>query len=200
MPQFGEYPQILEYTLEHFKKVIMNPTPTFSIVASKRWTDEFLDWSKGLDNRPRKMKINKGWEVLKPGEAKGKLVGGDLTTLETLIGTEYLPTFKNSLFFWEAIETSTAEIDRSLTHLKLSGIFDQINGMIVGRLARDVKISDKNNSLEKIILDLTEEYDFPIMTELDFGHTDPMMTIPIGIKSLMLTSERKLILQGQAVI
>jgi len=199
MPQFGEYPSILDYTLKNMKKVLCQNNKKIILKPSKEWTNEFLDWSKGLDNRPRKMIKNKGWKVLKEGKSKGRLIGGNLQTIQVLIGTEFLPSFRKAIFFWEETEASTAEIDRTLTHLKMVGILEKIKGMLVGRLDRDIKISDPTYDLEKIILRITKEYNFPIITNMDFGHTDPMLTLPIGIKASFDTSKQELVLEENAV-
>jgi muramoyltetrapeptide carboxypeptidase len=200
MPQFGEYPTILSYTLENMEKVLCQNNKKTILRPSKEWTDEFLDWSKGLDNRPRKMVKNRGWKVLRGGRASGRLIGGNLQTIEVLIGTEYLPSFKDAIFFWEETESSIEEIDRTLTHFKAVGLLDNINGMLVGRLDWSVKISDKNYTLEKVIMRICKDYDFPIMIDMDFGHTDPMITLPIGIKASFDTSRQELILEENSVI
>lgn len=200
MPQFGEFPTILDFTLDNMKKILCQNNKKIILHPSSEWTNEFLDWSKGLDNKPRSMIKNEGWEVLKEGKAKGRLIGGNLQTIQVLVGTEYLPSFRNTIFFWEETEASTAEIDRTLTQFETLGILDKINGMIVGRLDRDVKISDPDYSLDKIILRITNEYDFPIIINADFGHTDPMLTLPIGIRASFDTSKQELILEENAVI
>lgn len=199
MTQFGEFPKVFEYTVENMKRVICSNKPEIILKASDMWTGEHPDWSK-FDSMPRRLVENKGWKFLKDGEAYGNLIGGNLQTIQILIGTKYFPSFKNSIFFWEETEASTAEVDRTLNHFRHVGIFDEIKGMIVGRIDSDLKISDKEYGLNKIILDVTKEYDFPIITEVDFGHTDPMLTLPIGINCRINSSNKSLILKDNAVI
>ena len=199
MPQFGEFPQPLHYTVENMEKVLCNAKPAGELMLSREYTYEKLWWGKE-DNKPRKMVPNTGWKCLKSGEAEGNLIGGHLGTLEALSGTKYFPSFKNSIFFWEETESSTPETHRSLVHLKMLGVFDQVNGMIVGRTnPTEYEVREKDYGLDKIILDVTRGYDFPIITEMDFGHTDPILTLPYGIKAYMNADLTKFSLLESAV-
>ncbi len=200
MPQFGESPQILNYTLDNMKKILTQIEGKLTLLPAEEWTDEYLDWSKGIDNRPRKMVKSSRWKILKEGVAKGVLIGGNLQTIQALIGTDYLPSFKKSIFFWEETESSTAEIDRTLTQFKQIGILDEIEGMLIGRLDRSVKITDASYDIEKIVLNITKEFDFSILSNLDFGHTDPAMTIPIGIEASFDTASQQVLIEGNAVV
>ena len=127
-------------------------------------------------------------------------MGGHLGTMAGLIGTKYLPSFKNTILFWEDTETSTPETDRLLYQLKMVGIFDQIRGMIVGRTnPNEYVVHSKDLDLHKVIMEATEEYDFPIIADMDFGHTDPMFTIPYGVEARINTAEMEFSLIGSAV-
>ncbi len=90
--------------------------------AEDRW---FLKDELG----PREWKKNPGWEVLREGHAKGRAVGGNLSTLMLLAGTEYWPDMNGAILFLEDDETSSPEIfDRDITHLKQMGALDRITG------------------------------------------------------------------------
>ncbi len=200
MTQFADNPHIMEYTLVNMQKILSQSDTEIKLHPSKEWTDEYLDWSKNLDIRPRKMNKSLGWKVLKEGKAEGRLVGGNLQTIQTLIGTKYLPSFKRCIFFWEETESSTAQIDRTLQHFRDVGILEKIKGMIIGRLDRDVKISSPDYGIEDIVSRVCKEYDFPIITEMDFGHTDPILTLPIGVRASFDTSLQELKIRESAVI
>lgn len=64
------------------------------------------------------------------------------------------------------------------------GVFDQISGMVIGRFASSVEFSE-DDSLEMILDDALRSYDFPVMVDVDFGHTDPLFTFPIGVECRM---------------
>lgn len=189
LTQFAENPKILSYTEEYFRKAVMKPEPIGKIEPSPYWTDEILDWFKKEDlKRPRKMKKNKGWRWLKRGKAKGPILGGCITSMMHLRGTKYWPDFSGSIFFWETPESSDdftkgeriENIDSYLTDLELSGVFKNIKGMIVGRFFGYSKQQQKE--IIKIIKKRTSNYNFPVLLNVDVGHSDPMITIPLGVE------------------
>lgn len=189
LTQFAENPKILLYTKEYFEKAIMSSEPIGKIVPSSKWTDEILDWFKKKDlKRPRKMKKNRGWQWLNRGRAQGSILGGCITSMMHLRGTKYWPDFSGSVLFWEVPESSEdftkseslEDIDAYLTDLELSGVFNQIKGMVIGRPFGYTK--KQTTQLIQIINERTKNYKFPILFNVDIGHTDPMITVPLGVK------------------
>lgn len=192
LTQFAENPKILPYTEEYFEKAIMSSKPIGKVKPSMQWTDETLDWFKKEDlKRPRRMKKNVGWQWLKHGQAKGSIIGGCITSMMHLRGTKYWPDFSGNILFWEIPESdydffkgeSPENIDTYLTNLDLSGTFSRISGMIVGRPYGYTK--KETVKLIKIIKERTKKYDFPILFNVDIGHTDPMITVPLGTEVIV---------------
>lgn len=188
LTQFAENPQMIPYTEEYFLKVLTKNDPIGKVYPSENWTDEVLYWFKKEDlTRPRKMKKNNGWQWLKPGKTQGKILGGCITSMMHLRGTKYWPDFNESILFWEIPESeadfkkgeSLANIESYLTDLELSGVFRQIKGMIIGRPFGYTNKQTK--SLIDIIKKATRDYKFPILFGVDIGHSDPIITIPIGV-------------------
>ncbi len=196
MTQFGEIPKILSYTERSFQSVLMNTAAPIQFTPSPDWTDEFLDWGKNLDTRARITKSGT-WKAIKKGSTKGKLIGGHLGSLDVLVGTEYLPSFQGRIFFWEETDSSIDEMDRYLWHVRELGLFEQIKGMLVGRMFDVSGASDE--AVEETILRATEGYRFPIIMNMDFGHTDPMLTLPLGIEASFETEKKELQLLESAV-
>ncbi|MDD4409988.1 MAG: LD-carboxypeptidase [Candidatus Pacebacteria bacterium] len=196
MNQFAEYPAILPYTEEYFRKCLMSDDPMGKIEPSGEWTDEVLDWFEGLDiGRSRTMRKNDGYVWLKGGVCTGKLIGGCISSLMHLRGTEYWPDFSGSIFFWEIPEgpelskgESVYDIDSYLTDLKLSNVFNEISGMVIGRPFRYSE--EEVSSLLEVIQEQFSGYDFPILFNADIGHTDPMITLPIS-RTASLDSDNK---------
>lgn len=128
-------------------------------------------------------------QVLRHGRCNGHLLGGNLEAVSNLLGTPYNPLWKGALFFWEEIKETNAEISRLLMNYKNAGVFDKIKGMIIGKL---YKCSIRNGmSIRRIILDLTKEYDFPIVMNAPFGHFCPNVVLPIGGRSVLDTREKR---------
>jgi len=189
LTQFAENPKIFPYTEEYFKKAIMSSKPIGKVKPSLQWTDEILDWFEKKDlKRARRMKKNAGWQWLKQGKAKGPIIGGCITSMMHLRGTKYWPDFSGNILFWEIPENDydftkgecPENIDTYLTNLDISGTFSQISAMIVGR---PYGYTNKETlKLIKIIKERTKKYDFPILFNVDIGHTDPMITVPLGAR------------------
>lgn len=189
--QFAENPKMLSYTEEYFRKAVMNNQPIGKISSSLKWTDEILDWFKKDDQkRARRMKKNNGWQWLSEGRAEGPILGGCISSIGHIRGTKFWPDFSNVIFFWEIPEgenffesESLANVDLYLADLKNSGILSQIKGMIIGRPFRYNK--KQTEELIKIIKTYTKDYKFPVLFGVDVGHTDPMITLPQGVRVLI---------------
>lgn len=190
MSQFGEYPAIMPYTKKWFEKVVMSSNPIGEIESSPKWTDETLDWGQKADlTRPRKMQPSNGWEWLQEGQASGKLIGGCIQVLTHLIDgySEYLPDFTDSLFFWESAEKEVGvghtpdEIITDLIKIKEFGILDKMSGMIVGRPY--CYNAAWNKELKQKIIEIIDDPTKPILYDVEIGHTDPILTIPIGVEA-----------------
>jgi muramoyltetrapeptide carboxypeptidase len=125
-------------------------------------------------------------EIIKKGVAKGALVGGNIHLSNSLLGTKYSPTYNKKIWFWEDLGESPASLDQKLNQFKLSGNLKNISGMIIGNLLDciDKKYKEDNRSINEIILELTKEYNFPIIKVPYFGHgISNFYTFPIGVTS-----------------
>lgn len=166
-----------DYSLEHFKKCLFSDE-SFSVSASESWTDD--QWYKDQDNR--QLIKNAGWLVINEGKANGSIIGGNLCTFNLLQGTRYFPSLKNVILFLEDDEIagkfSAVEFDRNLQSLIQQKNFNQVNGIAIGRFQKASEVS--NEKLTKIIKSKKELRNIPVIANLDFGHTYPVFTFPIG--------------------
>lgn len=129
-------------------------------------------------------------EIIKKGKAKGKLLGGNIHSIDSLLGTKYTPTYNKKIWFWEEIGESPASLDQKLNQFKLSGNLKKISAMIIGNLANciDKKYKEDNRPINEIILESTKEYNFPIIKVPYFGHNvSNFYTFPIGVTSKINT-------------
>ena len=162
-----------KYTLEYFKKAVMKNEPVGSV---RQWRQ-----------------LN----ILKRGKTTGYLIGGSLSSLITLLGTEYEPDWRGKILFWEEVGETAQVIDYWLTHLRLIGVFKKITGMVVGKLV-DCDILGRHDDwkkkkvfpINKIILEICRDYKFPIIKGIAFGHYYPQITIPIGVRATIDTSKK----------
>jgi muramoyltetrapeptide carboxypeptidase len=176
-PHYSSFGEKLgfEYTQEYFKKAVMEQGP-FRVIASDNWSSD--EWYKTQDSR--KFLKNPGHQVLKPGKAEGVLVGGNMGTLSLLKGTEFMPSLKNVILFledlgWQGAQEFPLEFDRYFQAL-LDQKGAQIKGIVFGRFQAQPTISI--DMLKKIVL--PKVGNIPVLAGLDFGHTTPMLTLPVG--------------------
>lgn len=133
------------------------------------------------------------------GKSRGKLFGGNLTVLVSMIGSDYLPSFEGSILFLEDIGESVYRIDRMLTQLKLSGILDQISGFIFGKCT-DCSQGENSLSLEQVFEDHIGRLGIPAFYGAMISHEDNNLTLPIGIEAEMDTQTKTIRLLESAVI
>ena len=184
LTDFAEYPRLLPYTEQYFLKAVTGSEPIGKIEPSPHWTEEFLDWGQKKDlERPRRLSVSSGWTWLKAGQAEGPLIGGCLESLQYLRGTDYWPDWENAIFFFETSEEkpSPKTVDGILMDYQNMGVFEKLRGLLVGRPMSYSKA--EKQMLRERILERTQGYSFPIITDMDFGHTAPQFTIPLGCRA-----------------
>ncbi|MCI4369724.1 MAG: LD-carboxypeptidase [Thermoplasmata archaeon] len=134
---------------------------------------------------------NEPWHwVNAPRPSEGELFGGNLEILDLLKGTPFFPPpefFDGKLLFLETSEEAPTpkSVGRSLRNYGVSGILDRIAGLLVGRPRGYT--ADARAELDRRLRDVVvEEFgltDLPVVTGLDFGHTDPQWVLPLGVRA-----------------
>ena len=123
----------------------------------------------------------KGSTYNKTGEAKGPLVGGNLTILHTMLGSKESLDTSGKILFIEEIGEYKYHIDRMLQSLKRAGYFDNCKGVIVGDMSRMRKNTTLwGTSIEQLILDALSDYDFPIAFNMPAGHEKDNRALILG--------------------
>ncbi|WP_188652699.1 S66 family peptidase [Pontibacillus salipaludis] len=179
VPSFGEFPELLPKGKEYFENVVqLNRRAPYTIEIPEYWTEEMIDWS--TQDREKQMVQNDGWKCLKPGSATGRIIGGNLNTMSGFIASDYFPSVKDSILFIEDSFKDMATQERSLSMLKVAGVFDEIKGLIVGKHEH---FDDLNSpfTIEDLLLEILGDTNIPIITNVDIGHTFPSHVFPIGI-------------------
>jgi muramoyltetrapeptide carboxypeptidase len=198
LTDFAEYPGMFGYTQDSFLRTATGAEPLGRIAPSDWWTEEFLDWHKKEDlERPRMTEVSEGWQWLRAGRSEGTLVGGCLESLQHLRGTPYWPAFDDAILFLETGEEapSPAKVDAFLMDFANMGVFEQLTGLLFGRPMRYTPA--ERRELREVILERTAAFDFPIVTDMDFGHTAPQFVLPLGCRARIDGDERKFeILEG----
>lgn len=164
----------LEYTLEYVKKVLMDEGET-ELQCSSHWSND--SWY--VDQDSRKFIENDGYVVLHEGYASGRIIGGNLCTLNLLQGTEFMPSLENTILFIEDdSEVNARTFDRDVQSLIHQPGFSGVKGLVIGRFEIESNISEEE--LRYIIETKEELKKIPVAVNADFGHTTPIFTFPIG--------------------
>lgn len=167
----------LDYSIDYFKKCLIEKE-SFEVFPSKQWSDDV--WY--LDQEKREFFDNEGYFPIKEGEAEGKIIGGNLCTFNLLHGTQFMPSLKDVILFIEDDDATgdlfDVEFDRNLQSVIHQPDFSAVKGIVIGRFQKNGKIS--KNKLIKIIKSKRELQNIPVIYGVDFGHTTPQITFPIG--------------------
>ncbi|WP_248959793.1 S66 family peptidase [Sphaerisporangium perillae] len=163
-----------EQILRWFTAVMFESAPV-ALTPSATWSDDL--WF--LDQDKRDLIPNEGWWAIRPGTAEGRIVGGNLCTLNLLQGTPYMPSLDGAILIVEDdFESHPATFARDLTSLlQLPGASD-IRGLAIGRFQEASHMT--RPLLEQIIDTQPSLAGTPVLANIDIGHTSPLATFPIG--------------------
>lgn len=186
-PNFRNFGQekYFDFTLEHFKKVAFEDA-SFNLLRSDYWSDD--KWAKNQEKR--KLIKSKGWWVINEGQSEGEIVGGNLCSVNLLQGTKFMPDIKGKILFIEDDSMSTVgEFSRNWQSLMHLPDFNKVRGIVFGRFQKKTKMTQKKlTGLIRIIKALEK---IPVIGNVDFGHTDPKITFPIGGEARILVGKKK---------
>lgn len=196
LAEVAEFPAMHDYTRSSFLRVVGRATAAGALKAAKAWTDEFLAWEID-DDRPRMMQPSAGWLWFGHGYVRGPLVGGNLETISAMAGTPYLPDFGGAILFLETASGNPELVERSLAHLDMADVFSGIAAVLFGRPFRTDDSSAGQMSM--LLQRWFPDRGIPLVTNIDLGHTDPMLTLPIGVNASLDFAHQSLAVVDAAV-
>jgi muramoyltetrapeptide carboxypeptidase len=137
------------------------------------------------------------------GKAKGRLTGGNLTIISSLMGTPFEIDTKDKILFIEDVGEPPYKIDRMLTQLKLAGKLQQAKGIIVGK-CHDCEPGMTRGTWDLVFSEVIERIikplNIPCFTGLMIGHTKDQITIPSGLEAEMDADNTTIRIDESAVI
>jgi muramoyltetrapeptide carboxypeptidase len=122
--------------------------------------------------------------ALRTGIARGILYGGNLSVLAGMMGSAYLPDWKNKILFLEETGEEPYRIDRMLTQLRLSGVLSQISGFVFGKCVKcTAEEPDKAFTFQEVLEQHILPLKIPAFSGAMTGHIENKITIPLGIEA-----------------
>lgn len=188
MSGFAENGTVSPTTEASFRAVAMEGDLHVLPWSTEGWTDQFLDWADPENqSRPRTRQPSSGPRVLRgSGIVSGRLVGGCFEVLEMLKATPWWPPldyWNGAVLFLESSEEapSSDQIKRWMRHFAAQGILERVAALLLSRPAG--MASAGQAAQERAVLAALDERgleNLPVIGNLDFGHTDPIATLPYG--------------------
>ncbi|MHB8618089.1 MAG: S66 family peptidase [Chloroflexota bacterium] len=175
-PHFSSFgmKQHFDYTEAAFRACLMEDGP-IELTSSPTWSDDA--WFADQGNR--RLEPSSGWWVLQEGDAGGTIVGGNLCTFNLLQGTSFMPPLKDAVLFIEDDDqVKPWDFDRDLVSLLQQPGFPGVGGVVIGRFQRATGMT--RHLLAQIIASKPELAGLPVIANVDFGHTTPICTFPVG--------------------
>lgn len=187
LPQFGEPCGVDTFTWRQFQKVLFSPYPAGELPFAALTTDEFLEWDVS-DVRARVYVKHAGPRTFRGGIAEGVLMCANLDVWLSLHGTHHLPSMEGAIVGIEESDGSTpAAFERKLFAMYAKGMFDGVAGIVFGQLPS--ACTGGKRRLSDILMDVFEGIRCPIGQGFNFGHTDPQLTLPLGVHARLDCTE-----------
>jgi len=184
--EFGEPPSPHSFTADHFLKVLTGDG-VGAVPRSLEWTQEPIEFfiSGDSSTKERALQTTPPWRWLRGGQASAPIIGGCLSVMMRVKGTKFWPSHKGKILL---LENSMGEDDITpipiyrtasfMADLGNVGMWDDIVGLVIGRpFGHDDRMRE---AFGKMVLEQCNGTDFPILFDVDVGHTSPMLTIPLN--------------------
>ena len=181
MPNFYCFglPPENSYSLEYFQRCLFADQPA-ELVVQQSETFYDLPWNYD-ETSPRQALENDGSRVVQSGSAEGVMIGGNLCSLNLLNGTEYFPKIEGDVILCiedDSYDSITETFERHVQALMQQPFFRQVKAILVGRFQGESRATD--DMISDIILSKNIDSKISVIVNLDFGHTDPKFTYPVG--------------------
>ncbi len=177
-----------DYSATHMLSVLMEPQPEYQINMS-------------IENERRAAAEPQfALRTIRPGVAKGRLIGGNLSLVSALVGTPYAADFRKGLLFLEEVDEEPYRVDRMLTQLQQNLRFEDAAGVMLGVFQKGTaKGGQRQLTMNEVLDDHFAALKVPSVCGFSFGHIAQQITIPEGVMAKLDTEERTLTLLEPAV-
>jgi muramoyltetrapeptide carboxypeptidase len=180
---------ITEYSAARLREVLMEPTPTLTFTLAP---ENLAKAAENPEYAPR---------TYRAGRAEGRLVGGNLSVLSSLIGTPYAAVTKGRLLFLEEVGEAPYRVDRMLTQLAQAGELNGTAAVVLGVFRKCTPPDDEPSlTLQQVLESHLTALRVPAAYGYSFGHIPQQYTLPLGVRARLDTEARTLTLLEPAVV
>jgi muramoyltetrapeptide carboxypeptidase len=179
-----------DFTLEQFKKAIFSAAPLGRLANPPE---------------PNTLRPRHLTRAIRPGTARGRLTGGNLSLVASLMGTPWEIETEGKILFLEDVDEQPYSMDRMLTQLRLAGKLRGIAGLIIGECnncrPREFQPSFESTfSLGEVLDEILGGLRVPVLSGLAIGHTDDQLTLPLGVMATLDASAATLTIEESALV
>ena len=211
MAGFAENTGMFPYMVDSVRRSLFSDASIGQLNPNRSgWTVERLDWSDPENQEiRRRLQPCSGWNFhQEDGVIEGVLFGGCVEVLDWLRGTAFLPSLEElegTVLFLETSEEAPppSMLSRFVRSLAAMGILERLGGILLGRPGGELD-PERFGDYEAALVDTVRgEYGLSataIVTNMDFGHTDPMLVIPLGLRARIDSANKSLSINEPAVI
>jgi muramoyltetrapeptide carboxypeptidase LdcA involved in peptidoglycan recycling len=189
MAGFDENGGLLPYMAASLRQMLFLAAPSaLTSPNTNGWSIESWGWDdEGRNEKRRQLQPSSGWKWLQgSGQRRGRLIGGCLDVIDWLRGTPVWPepsVWRDSIVFLETSEDQPSPklVTHMLRSLAATGVLNEIQGILYGRpYGNEPSFKAYDDALLRVLAEL-KQTSVPLITRMDFGHTDPKFTLPIGV-------------------
>jgi len=144
---------------------------------SKASEADFLRFVAALEGRAPEPIT--GLATLTPGQAQGRLMGGNLAVLSALLGTPFTPPWRDAVLFLEDVGERPYRVDRMLTSLRQAGVLARVRGVVLGAFTESAPGAD-GVSVDDVLRERLGDVGVPVATGLRAGHVEDNLELPLG--------------------
>ncbi|HEX6843798.1 MAG TPA: S66 peptidase family protein [Actinomycetota bacterium] len=189
MSGFGESGGLFPYMVDGVRRTLFEPEEPLDWPPNDDgWTVQHLDWAdRANQDRRRELRPATGWRWLGGAPAEGPVVAGCLEVLDWLRGTAWWPDLDGSVLALETTEEQPPPqtVARFLRSIAASGDLGRVAALVLGRPGGSDLPLDEHVRYDEAVTAVVRDEEgldrLPIVTGVDFGHTDPIWTLPIGM-------------------
>lgn len=184
------------YTEHAFWQILSADGTRVPIEFAPSGTTRLEPWPPGdavhLGRRP--------WTSNGQGVGEGRILGGNLRSLLRLAGTPWWPDFDGAVLLWEEVGLTDHALDAMLVQLRTLGVLERISAVVIGKVVDRAETDLMDPTLLAGLVTEIAGRSLPVVAHVDLGHTDPMLTFPLGVRLRVDSDRARLTLLEPAVL